>query len=235
MFSRRKNPSENFPAEWEENQPADDADFDSEEELEDEHEGRGLAFFVLAAVISIGILAGTLYGVRTVIQSNYLDQVTYTFGRDVSLLPERNFRPTPTEQTVRIFQTEDGQSLVPAMRRLRRVVTEPEKSRLILQELLSPSARSAGLYTPLPEGTETRGFYQIGKIGYLDLTESFLLPAVKTPQGERLAVYSLVNSLVLNDAGVEAVQLLIEGKPIETAWGWLDCSTPLGANLSIVN
>jgi hypothetical protein len=237
-FSRSNEPPPREPPaeDWEDPDYAAEATDPelAEYEEDDEHEGRGLIFFLLGAVLSIAIIAGAIYGIRSIVRSSYLDQVSYTFGRDVSLLPARTFRPTPTDQMVRIFQTENGETLVPATRRLRRVVSEPEKARLILQEVFSPVPRGGSLRAPLPDGTRSRGFYTIGKTGYLDLSEDFREPPAKTPQGERLAVYSLVNSLVLNNAGVDAVQILVEGRPIETAWGWLDCSTPLGANLSIV-
>ena len=115
----------------------------------------------------------------------------------------------------------------------RRAVNDPERARLILNALFTPP-RGAVFRSAMPEGTHLRNYYQVGVTAYLDLSKEFLEPENPTPVGERIAVYASVNSIVLNDLGVEAVQLLVEGQPIETAWGWLDCSSPLGANLSII-
>ena len=51
---------------------------------------------------------------------------------------------------------------------------------------------------------------------------------------ERLTLYSIVNSLVLNLETVERVQLLLEGKPASTLSGHLDILHPKTANLLIV-
>jgi len=51
---------------------------------------------------------------------------------------------------------------------------------------------------------------------------------------ERLTLYSIVNSLVLNLEKVERVQLLFEGKPASTLSGHLDIRQAKTANLLIV-
>jgi hypothetical protein len=51
---------------------------------------------------------------------------------------------------------------------------------------------------------------------------------------ERLTLYAIVNSLVLNLETVERVQLLLEGKPALTLSGHLDILHPKTANLLIV-
>ena len=51
---------------------------------------------------------------------------------------------------------------------------------------------------------------------------------------ERLTLYAIVNSLVLNLETVERVQLLLEGKPAPTLGGHLDILHPKTANLLIV-
>jgi spore germination protein GerM len=51
---------------------------------------------------------------------------------------------------------------------------------------------------------------------------------------ERLTLYTIVNSLVLNLEQVERVQLLFEGKPVSTLSGHLDIQQAKTANLLIV-
>ena len=51
---------------------------------------------------------------------------------------------------------------------------------------------------------------------------------------ERLTLYAIVNSLVLNLETVERVQLLLQGKPAPTLSGHLDILHPKTANLLIV-
>jgi len=51
---------------------------------------------------------------------------------------------------------------------------------------------------------------------------------------ERLTLYAIVNSIVLNLEDVERVQLLFEGKAVSTLAGHLDISQAKTANLLIV-
>lgn len=185
-----------------------------------------------AAVVCLAIVGWGIYGLRQIVDRGYLDQVEYAF-RDASMLPGESFQRSALESTVRIYFTRDGKTLTPSTRRLRRSVTGAERIGLILQGLFeiapNPPLRSA-----FPPGTEARGFYRIDRTGYLDLSKEFLNPREPSPRGERLAVYAIVNSIVLNDPEIDSVQLMVEGEPIETAWGWIDCSSPLGANLAMI-
>ena len=79
-----------------------------------------------------------------------------------------------------------------------------------------------------------RGVYLLDGIIYLDLSQTFTRPEEPTPLGERLAIYSLVNSFMLNLQSLRGVQILIEGQIAQSAWGWLDISTPLGPDLSLI-
>jgi spore germination protein GerM len=69
---------------------------------------------------------------------------------------------------------------------------------------------------------------------YLDFNSelSSLHPGGVT--AERLTVYAIVNSIVLNLEKVERVQLLIEGNPVSTLNGHVDISQAKTANLLIV-
>lgn len=208
----------------------DDADF--EEDFEDER-GAGFLYFLLAVVVAVAIVGGVFGALQDFARRGTLDQIVYAFQSDVSLLPDSDFRPAGADRLVQIFLTRDGRKLTPYPRRLRRPVGDAERGRLVVEELFA-APRSATLSSALPEGSRSLGFFQIGQTGYLNLSSEFLKPVAPGPGGERLAVYALVNSLVLSVESLDAVQLLVEGQPIDTAWGWLDLSSPLGANLAVI-
>lgn len=245
MARRRLHPSHSplpeapyAPEETEEDEAAQE--WETEEEFEEDEEGwedeppsRGLGFFLFGLLLSFAVIGAGAWALRAIVAGGYLDRLAYTFDEDVSLLPDAGFRPPSSEHTVRLFLTHDGRTLTAHTRRLRAVVGDAEKARLILTELFSPPP--SALFRPAtPAGTSVRGYYQLGRTAYLDLSEEFLAPRAPTPQGERLAIYAVVNSLVLNVESIDSVQLLVGGETIETAWGWLDCSSPLGANLSVI-
>jgi len=69
---------------------------------------------------------------------------------------------------------------------------------------------------------------------YLDFSSELFRLHPMGITAERLTLYSIVNSLVLNLEKVERVQLLFEGKPASTLSGHLDIRQAKTANLLIV-
>ena len=51
---------------------------------------------------------------------------------------------------------------------------------------------------------------------------------------EILAVYSIVNSIVVNIPGVRRVGILVNGRPLATLNGHLDLRRPLPADFSLI-
>jgi len=193
----------------------------------------GFLFFITTTVLCLGIIAfGYLNLTRIGAAERALGQFAANLG-GASLLPASGFEPLSGEETIQVYYTADGHTLTPYNLRPRRVMTPAQKDRLALRQLLQADA-IAGLKSTIPQGTELLGFYRLQGTAYVDLSDGFVQVDTPTPIREKLAVYAIVNSLALGDPEIDGVQIMIEGKTVETAWGWLDCSTPLGANLSVI-
>ena len=131
------------------------------------------------------------------------------------------------------FVAADGRQLVAETRMVMRPIDSVAFGRQIVLSLLegprSPARRS------LPEETRLRAFY-LSEDGtaYVDLDESV---AQHHPGGvtlERLSIYSLVNSLVLNSDDIKAVRILIQGREAETLAGHIDLQRAFNANMLII-
>jgi hypothetical protein len=131
------------------------------------------------------------------------------------------------------FVAADGRQLVAETRMMMRPMNPVAFGRQIVFSLLegprTPARRS------LPEETRLRAFY-LGEDGtaYVDLDESV---AQHHPGGvtlERLSIYSLVNSLVLNCDDIKMVRILIQGREAETLAGHIDIQRPFNANMLII-
>ena len=94
----------------------------------------------------------------------------------------------------------------------------------VLDELCR-GPQSSGLARSVPEGTEVLSVKQTGDVCTVDLSYEFYTNKPDTVAGERLAVYSVVNS-VCSVNGVKAVQILVDGAKLES-YGHLDISSPL--------
>jgi hypothetical protein len=131
------------------------------------------------------------------------------------------------------FVASDGRQLVAETRTVIRPVDPVAFGRQIVLSLLEGPRTPAG--RSLPEETQLRAFF-LGEDGtaYVDLDESV---SRRHPGGvtlERLSVYSLVNSLVLNSDDVKTVRILIQGREAETLAGHIDLQRAFNANMLMI-
>jgi hypothetical protein len=107
-----------------------------------------------------------------------------------------------------------------------------EQARHLIESLLEPAPES--LISPLPAGTRLRGVYvtENGTV-FVDLSEE----AASGQRGgileEELAVYSVVNTLADNLPAVKAVQVLVNGREVDTLAGHVDLRHPLVKNAAL--
>jgi hypothetical protein len=183
------------------------------------------------AVLALVVLA-TSWAINQVVRRGLADQYKYKF-QDVSLLPADALRMTDSEQQLQVYYLVRGLTLAPYRLKLLRPAGAAERLTLIARAL--EDAPSGGLLqSPLPPGCKIRGIFLLDNIAWVDLSPEFLKPPQATPQLERLTIYSLVNSVKLNEPSLGGVRFMIGGNPVDSAWGWLDLSSPLGADLSMI-
>jgi hypothetical protein len=116
------------------------------------------------------------------------------------------------------------------------VADDPEEQLAALARALAEGPSRPGLAAPLPPGTGVRGV-SLGEGGvvYLDLvSEDGGPPPASGSTEERLRVYSLVNTLVLNVAEARSAVVLWNGTQPATFSGHLDLSRPLVPDPSLV-
>jgi hypothetical protein len=131
------------------------------------------------------------------------------------------------------FVAADGRHLIAETRTVMRSADPTTFGRQIMLALLEGPRTTAS--RSLPEETELRAFY-LGEEGtaYVDLDENV---SRRHPGGvtlERLSIYSLVNSLVLNCEAIKAVRILIEGSEAQTLAGHIDLQRVFNANMLII-
>ena len=93
----------------------------------------------------------------------------------------------------------------------------------------------AKLVSTIPAGSKLlHTFITDDGTAYVDFNPELSLLHPGGVTAERLTIFAIVNSLVLNLDSVERVQLLLEGKPAPTLAGHLDIRLARTANLLIV-
>ena len=92
------------------------------------------------------------------------------------------------------------------------------------------------LLSPFPQGTRLRAVYRTddGAL-FVDLSGEVTAEHSGGSLNELLTVYALVNALATNVAGVDAVQILVDGREVDTLAGHIDLRQPLTPNLTWVD
>jgi spore germination protein GerM len=91
------------------------------------------------------------------------------------------------------------------------------------------------LVSPVPEGTTLRALF-ITERGdaYVDLSGSIASGHPGGVTNELLTVYALVDVLTTNLPSVSAVQILVDGKEVDTLAGHVDLRRPLEKNITLI-
>jgi sporulation and spore germination protein len=97
------------------------------------------------------------------------------------------------------------------------------------------ASASEGLVSAVPHGTELRALFITDKgEAFVDLSREVMTSHPGGTVNELLTVYSLVNALTANLPAVTTVQLLVDGKEVDTLAGHVDLRRPLVKNLDWV-
>ena len=141
--------------------------------------------------------------------------------------------PTPPSTALLFYIDEEGTALVSRPVPVPAAETPLVRARHIVERQLEPPRPP--LFSPFPEGTALRTIYLTPDgDAFVDLSRH---AAEGSPGGsldELFTVYALVNALALNVDAVDAVQILLEGREVDTLTGHVDLRRPLGLNLNWV-
>jgi len=108
-----------------------------------------------------------------------------------------------------------------------------EQAREIISAQIAPVVEP--LVSAVPPGTTLRAvFITEGGEAYVDLSQDVVTAHPGGTINEMLSIYTLVNALTENLPAVTAVQVLVDGKEVETLAGHVDLRRPLAKNLAWV-
>jgi germination protein M len=108
-----------------------------------------------------------------------------------------------------------------------------EQAREIVAAQLAPVAEP--LLSAIPAGATLRAlFITEGGEAYVDFSPEFMTGHTGGSVDELLTIYTIVDALTENLPAVTAVQLLIDGKEVDTLAGHIDLRSPLAKNLAWV-
>jgi spore germination protein GerM len=134
----------------------------------------------------------------------------------------------------RLFYVADGGTKLKSIERDVAFGDSPvEQAREIISAQIAPVVEP--LVSAVPPGTTLRAVFitQDGD-AYVDLSREVVAAHPGGTINELLSVYTLVNALTENLPLVSAVQVLVDGKEVDTLAGHVDLRRPLAKNLTWV-
>ena len=127
---------------------------------------------------------------------------------------------------------EDGLSLVPVQREVPFGATVVEQARAILEAQI---AAAPPLVSAIPPDTKLRDVFVTERgDAFVDLSSDVTARHAGGSLTEILTVYTLVNALTVNLPAVTRVQILVDGKEVDTLAGHVDLRHPLAKSLEWV-
>jgi hypothetical protein len=131
------------------------------------------------------------------------------------------------------FISEDGMSLVPVQREVAFAEPVVEQARQILLAQIAPAA--APLASVIPPETRLRAIYLSDRGDlFADFTGELTARHTGGSIDELFTVYAIVNAVTVNLPAIARVQILIDGKEVDTLAGHVDLRNPLAKNLTWV-
>jgi hypothetical protein len=125
------------------------------------------------------------------------------------------------------YVSEDGRGLIGEERDVPYGADVVAQARAILEAQIAPV--DAPLVSAIPQGTTLRAVFVTGTAAYVDLSGAVAAARTRGSLDEQLTAYSVVGALTTNLPAVTAVQILVDGKEVDTLAGHLDLRQPLTA------
>lgn len=151
-------------------------------------------------------------------------------------VPAATAAPDPPGRRIKaslLYVAEDGMRLTRTERDVAFGESTVEQARQIIEAQIAPVVEP--LVSAVPPGTKLRAiFVTEDGAAYVDFSREIASGHSGGSTNELLTVYTIVDVLGANLPAIHSVQLLVEGKQVETLAGHVDLRRPLEKNLAWV-
>jgi germination protein M len=130
-------------------------------------------------------------------------------------------------QVTLYYLSSSGETLATEEREIPFANSLQKQAEQVVQQLLAGSRR--GRISPFPSGVQLRGLFVTPQgLAFVDLSQELIANHPGGTCAEELTIYSLSNTLITNFPAVKGVQILVEGREVQSLAGHLDLSKPFG-------
>jgi spore germination protein GerM len=181
---------------------------------------------ITVIVIGLAALVGIVARVRRPVQQ------TPTAAVLPAAAPEAPVSQGRKIKAQLFYVSDDGLRLVGVERDVPYAEQAVDQAKEILNAQIAPVP--APLVSAVPAGTVLRALFltENGQ-AYVDLSRDVATAHPGGSLNEMLTIYTIVHALTFNLPAVTAVQLLVDGKEVDTLAGHVDLRRPLSKNLQL--
>ena len=184
---------------------------------------------IVQAAVAVLVLALVAWGVLRLVDRGAPPEAAATDGAAPPSAPA----DVPHINATLFYAALDGQTLVRTQREVPLALGPAPQGREILAALLQPAP--APFVSVIPAGTTLRAFYVSDRgEGFVDLSREAVANHPGGSFAEILTVYAIVNTVTTNLPTIQRVQILIDGKEVDTLAGHVDLRRPLTPDQSLV-
>ena len=177
--------------------------------------------------IMVAVIAITVVGVGLIVVPRYFRARPAAPGGQ----PSATTAPTPERKITATFfyVAEDGLSLAAVQREVSFGEPVSEQARHIVEMQIAPPP--APHVSAIPQGTKLRAVY-VSEQGeaFVDVTGEVSRNHTGGALDELFAVYTIVNAVTVNLPAIKRVQILVDGKEVDTLAGHVDLRQPFAKN-----
>jgi hypothetical protein len=145
--------------------------------------------------------------------------------------PVADASPAEPERKIKarlFYVADDGRSLTSIEREVPFGADPGAQAKAILEAQIAPAAEP--LLSAVPSGTKLRAVFIANGEAYVDVSGEVIAAHPGGSVNELLTVYTIVGALTANLPAVNAVQILVDGKEVDTLTGHVDLRQPLTRN-----
>jgi spore germination protein GerM len=177
--------------------------------------------FILALLIGIGIGIGALFLIRQGKVRVFKPEVT----KQIASREQKN--------VILYFSDEEGEFLVGERNRItKRDRVDEEAKELVAELIRGPKGR---LIPTLPSETRLLNLHvDENGMAKVSFSKAFTADHPGGSSAEIMTVYSIVNTLTTNFPQIKRVQILVEGKEIESIAGHLSLMKPISSKPDLI-
>ncbi|BBB92297.1 MAG TPA: GerMN domain-containing protein [Methylomusa anaerophila] len=186
---------------------------------------------LLAAMLLLGVIIAGCSGGDVPTSQTVPDSSSQTPASGLDSQPGGTSEHGTVQITV-YYSSKDGMYLVPEVHKLDKATVGKQPARTAM-EILLKGTKNQELVSPIPSGTKLKNFKVKDHIAYVDFDETLVKNHTGGSTGEIMTVGAIVDTLT-EFPEIQKVQILVEGKKVDTIAGHLDTSEPLGRTENII-